>query len=69
VTNQQQCQHCRPRHQSDYLGWMDYAERQYRAGLRQEQCPGCSRWRWPDELPASAEVPQPDVIVTPSQQP
>lgn len=33
-----------------YLDWHAWAEVQHKAGLRQVQCPGCSKWQYPQEL-------------------
>lgn len=35
---------------SGYLAWHEWAEVQHKAGLRQAQCPDCSRWKYPQEL-------------------
>ncbi|RVT96215.1 hypothetical protein EOD42_13955 [Rhodovarius crocodyli] len=33
-----------------YLDWHDWAEVQHKAGLRQTQCPSCSRWQYPQGM-------------------
>jgi hypothetical protein len=33
-----------------YLAWHAWADVQYKAGLRQAQCPTCGKWRFPQEL-------------------
>ena len=33
-----------------YNAWHDWAEVQAKAGLKQVQCGGCSRWNFPQEL-------------------
>jgi len=33
-----------------YLDWHEWAETQHKGGLRQVECPGCSKWRYPQEL-------------------
>jgi hypothetical protein len=33
-----------------YLAWHDWAKVQADAGLRQEQCDYCFKWRFPQEL-------------------
>lgn len=35
---------------SEYLGWHVWAAVQHKAGLRQVRCPGCSRFRFPQEM-------------------
>lgn len=35
---------------SGYLDWHAWADVQAKAGLRQTQCPDCSRWRFPQQL-------------------
>lgn len=37
-----------------YLAWHEWADAQWRAGLRQVQCAGCGLWRFPQEM--SGEV-------------
>lgn len=32
-----------------YCDWHEWARVQHRAGLRQDQCPGCGRWMFPQE--------------------
>ena len=32
-----------------YVQWDKWALVQYRTGLRQTRCPGCGRWRFPQE--------------------
>jgi len=39
-----------PTDKSDYLGWHEWAEVQHQAGLRQQQCGGCGKWFYPQEL-------------------
>lgn len=34
----------------DYLGWHAWAEVQHKAGLRQDECGRCGRWKFPQEL-------------------
>lgn len=41
-----------------YLAWHAWAAVQHRAGLRQRQCPGCGKWRFPQEICCMKE-PQP----------
>lgn len=33
-----------------YLDWHEWAEIQHKGGLRQTQCPRCSRWQFPQSL-------------------
>jgi hypothetical protein len=33
-----------------YLAWNEWAEVQYKSGLRQQQCGRCSKWFFPQEL-------------------
>ena len=33
-----------------YLDWHEWAAVQHKAGLRQEECCKCSRWKYPQEL-------------------
>lgn len=33
-----------------YLDWHEWAEVQHKAGLRQAECPTCSKWKYPQEL-------------------
>ena len=33
-----------------YLAWHEWAEAQYKAGLRQDQCGRCSEWKFPQEM-------------------
>jgi len=33
-----------------YLAWHDWADVQYKAGLRQKECGRCGKWRFPQEL-------------------
>ena len=33
-----------------YLAWHEWAEAQYKSGLRQEQCGRCGLWKFPQEL-------------------
>jgi hypothetical protein len=35
---------------SGYLAWREWAETQYKAGLRQDQCGRCGQWKFPQEL-------------------
>jgi hypothetical protein len=39
---------CRP--PSAYLPWHQWAEEQYKTGLRQAKCGMCGKWRFPQEL-------------------
>ena len=32
-----------------YIAWHSWAERRYRAGDRQRQCPDCGLWLFPEE--------------------
>lgn len=32
-----------------YMEWHEWADVQYKAGLRQRICPRCSKWRFPQE--------------------
>lgn len=32
-----------------YVAWHEWAEAQYKAGLRQKQCTVCGRWLFPQE--------------------
>lgn len=32
-----------------YSQWHEWAEKQYKAGKRQKQCPNCKLWLWPSE--------------------
>jgi len=32
-----------------YTEWMAWAENQFRQGIRQSQCPICTRWLFPEE--------------------
>lgn len=34
---------------SGYLDWHEWAEIQYKGGLRQSACPSCGRWLFPQE--------------------
>lgn len=34
----------------DYLAWHEWAEVQYRAGIKQVECGRCGRWKTPQEL-------------------
>ena len=33
-----------------YLAWHEWAEVQHKAGLRQQECGRCLKWRYPQEL-------------------
>lgn len=33
-----------------YLAWHEWAEVQHKAGIKQEQCGRCSKWKTPQEL-------------------
>jgi hypothetical protein len=33
-----------------YVAWQDWAKAQHYHGLKQRQCIGCCRWRFPQEL-------------------
>ena len=33
-----------------YLAWHEWAEVQYKAGLRQKECGRCGKWKYPQEL-------------------
>ena len=33
-----------------YIAWHDWAEKQWKSGLRQTQCQGCGRWGFPQEF-------------------
>jgi hypothetical protein len=35
---------------SGYIAWQEWAEAQYKAGLRQETCCRCGKWKFPQEL-------------------
>lgn len=35
---------------SGYLQWHEWAEVQHKAGLRQQECGSCGKWRYPQEL-------------------
>lgn len=35
---------------SGYLDWHEWAQVQHKAGLRQVECPRCSKWKYPQEL-------------------
>lgn len=35
---------------SAYLDWHAWAEVQHKAGLRQQQCASCGKWKFPQEL-------------------
>ncbi len=35
---------------SMYLDWHTWALVQHKAGLRQSQCPGCGKWKYPQEF-------------------
>jgi hypothetical protein len=41
---------------SGYLDWHAWAEVQHKAGLRLVQCPGCSRWQYPQELSTRVRI-------------
>jgi hypothetical protein len=32
-----------------YIAWHEWAAAQHEGGLRQRRCPGCGRWRFPQE--------------------
>ncbi|MDE0924774.1 hypothetical protein [Aurantimonas coralicida] len=33
-----------------YLAWHEWAEIQHKAGLRQQECGKCGKWKYPQEL-------------------
>ena len=33
-----------------YLDWQEWADVQYKAGLRQKECGRCGKWKYPQEL-------------------
>lgn len=33
-----------------YLAWYEWAEIQHKAGLRQQECGRCGKWKYPQEL-------------------
>lgn len=33
-----------------YLQWHEWAEDQYKSGLRQKECGKCGKWKFPQEL-------------------
>lgn len=35
---------------SSYLAWHEWAEAQWKAGLRQKECGRCGKWKFPQEL-------------------
>ena len=35
---------------SGYADWQEWARIQHKAGLRQQQCGGCSLWKFPQEM-------------------
>jgi hypothetical protein len=55
-----------------YLQWHERAEKYHKAGIRQRQCPDCSKWRWPDQACHGLQVepvtlPQPRKVGRPRQ--
>ena len=44
---------------SGYIDWHDWARVQHASGLRQGRCPGCNRWRFPQEKCCIAQRPGP----------
>ena len=39
-----------PPNDESYLAWEEWAQVQYKAGLRQSQCGHCGKWRFPVEM-------------------
>lgn len=39
-----------PPENGSYLDWHEWAEVQYRAGIKQKQCGNCGEWKTPQEL-------------------
>lgn len=55
------CSTCR-RTELGYHAWQADAARRMREGQRQELCPGCLLWCWPDELPPFPPQPPPQYL-------
>ena len=40
-----------------YADWIDWADVQHKAGLRQHRCPTCRKWRFPQERCCQTQEP------------
>lgn len=38
-----------------YLAWHEWAEIQHKAGLRQQECGRCGKWKYPQELSSQVD--------------